>query len=257
MAITDKNGINIPKGNGRINCIVESPKDENIIFVGSASGGIWKTTDGGSSWKVIPTTDIISLGILDIAISKTDPDIMYATTGDASGWHLFKSFSVGVIKSTDGGDTWSIVGETYELADSVYCARIQIHPENESIVFVATTKGVIKTTDGGASWKYVLSGYNCRDLKLNAANRNIIYTTTFGYDGPNFILMCDDGGETWYITKTLEDAVRIELAVTPANPDLIYAIAGHKDINKGMEGLYIFTFKCLDVGYHYAPYKRI
>lgn len=226
-------------GNGRINCISIMPNNDSTILVGAASGGIWKSIDAGNTWKVIPYTDILSLGIMDIAISNTDTNIMFATTGDASGWNLFKSFSIGILKSTDAGESWSISGVLFDLSDSIYCARIIINPEDNNIVYVATSKSVLKSIDGGQTWKNILTGYDCRDIKFNAANSNIIYVTTFGYNNSNYILVSLDAGETWTYKHCFDDVCRIELATTPADPNLIYVVSAHKDINIGMEGLYL------------------
>lgn len=226
-------------GNGRINRIICMPNNDSTILVGAASGGIWKSTDAGETWRVIPFTNILSCGILDIAIAPSDTNIMFATTGDASGWNLFKTFSVGILKSTDAGETWKLSNATFNLSDSVYCGRIVIHPENPNIVYAATSQSILKTEDGGNTWTETLGGYAFRDLKFNPNNPNIIYATTFSYDEPSYIFVTEDGGEKWFVSKSLPDACRIELAVTPDNPELVYAVSAHKNINYGMEGLYV------------------
>ena len=226
-------------GNGRVNCITFMPDNDSIIFVGAASGGIWKSVDAGNTWRAIPFTGILSLGIMDIAVSKSEPNVMYASTGDASGWNLFKTFSIGILKSTDYGETWSISSSSFDLADSVYAGRLVVDPNNSNIVYAATSKSVLKTIDGGLSWTSVLEGYDCRDIKINENNSNIIYVATFGYNHTNYIFVSKDAGSTWEAKQQYDDICRIELATTPSDPNLIYAITSHRNINLGMEGLYI------------------
>lgn len=198
---------------GRIVCLAVHPTNSNIIFAGSVYGGIYKTTDGGATWRpVFDSTAYLSIGC--ITIDKTNPNIMYAGTGDPST--SFTAFTGnGVYKSTNGGETWSYLG----LAQTGVVAKIEIHPTNSQVLFAATmgflmrrdtNKGLYKSTDGGVTWNSVLYIDNetgTMDVKIHPANPQIMYATTMRrirthkesiVFGPTTGLYKSiDGGNTW------------------------------------------------------------
>jgi photosystem II stability/assembly factor-like uncharacterized protein len=139
---------------------VVQPKGKNyVIYVATASGGVWKTENEGTTW--VPIFDrAASTSIGDIALAPTNPEIVWVGTGEAN---IFRSSQagIGIYKSTDGGKTWQHMG----LTDTYTIARIVVHPQNPDIVYVAASghewtdnpeRGVYKTTDGGKSWEKVL-----------------------------------------------------------------------------------------------------
>ena len=228
-------------GLGRVDCIAVDPENDSIIFVGAGSGGIWRSKNRGETWEVIPFTDILSTGIMYIEFAPSNPNIMYATSGDHHFGVIFKSYSLGVLKSVDRGETWSIISETLDFADSITYSKLLIHPENPDIVYVGTTKSILKTTDGGETWSPIIEGHYFRHLKFKPDNPNVIYAATMmdWNTGGAKIFMTVDAGETWEVIKEMPEVRRIELATTPANPELLYALTGYYHTLGGMEGLYI------------------
>jgi len=131
------------------------PTDPNIIYIGSANGGVWKSTDGGVGW--ISTTDNqASLAIGAIAIDPVNPEIIYAGTGEAT-YSIVSYYGRGILKSTDGGSTWSNI--TTGLPSTTYFARIKIRPNNTTQILAALgTNGLYRSTNSGISWSQILSG---------------------------------------------------------------------------------------------------
>ena len=231
-------------GNGKVNCVYASPVNCSLLFLGSASGGLWRSTNAGDSWEVIEWTDFISNGIMDIAISPSNPNIMYATSGDPYGVGLFKSYSLGVLKSVDGGQVWNLLMPTLDFADSLAFFEILVHPENPDIVITTTNRNILKSTDGGITWREVLSDGYFRDMKFMPSNPDVIYATTMtGYEiGGAKIFMSKDCGESWEEVAEFPFGRRIEVDVTPQNPYSLYALVGSYTTRNGAEGLYKFNF---------------
>jgi photosystem II stability/assembly factor-like uncharacterized protein len=164
-------------GTGRISCIGIDPDNSNIIYAGSATGGIWKTTDKGSTWVDLPLSSIMSIGISDIVVAKSNNNIIYAGTGDADAAGFLGanfSFSIGVLKSTDAGGTWVPTNLAFQVSEKALINKILVDPQNADIVYAATNKGIFRTTDGGDNWNRVNTNY-CRDMKFQPNNAGIIY----------------------------------------------------------------------------------
>lgn len=226
-------------GIGRLNTIVFHPNDVNTWFVGSPGGGLWKTSDGGSSWA--PLTDFLTnLGISDIAISSTNPDVMYIATGDRDARD---TYSFGVMKSTDGGLTWNNTGLTSTVQNTWTTNRILLNPTNENVVLVATGDGIYRSTDAGASFSHVQTTGHFICMEFNPANPDIVYAGQYDYWNEEAKLFKSiDNGQTWsLITNGLptSNCRRIHIAVTPANSNYVYLIASNND--NGMEGFYRST----------------
>ncbi|MCB0478712.1 MAG: T9SS type A sorting domain-containing protein [Crocinitomicaceae bacterium] len=201
-------------GHGRINFVRSHPTNSNIIFVGAPAGGIWKTTDGGINWK--PVSDQISLiGIGSIAIAPSNTNIMYATTGDPDAGD---TYSVGLLKSLDAGETWTDIGNVpYELKD------VTINPTNPDEVFIATGTGIFKSTDGGLNWVNKQGG-DMRNIKYKVGST----TDLFAVSNKKFFYSTDSG-ENWLVGDGLNDSTSTRLCfdITEANPDIVYvSIAG-------------------------------
>lgn len=235
----DPPGSGINAGVGRINVIKANPNDTNELWAGSASGGVWKSTNAGENWIPLAQTEFLSLGISDIEISNTNPSIVYVATGDNDGaiTTSFKFYSIGIIKTTDGGKTWNIAGDEFYLAKSILVTKLWVHPNDENIVIAATNKGIMKTIDGGNTWRYTTSEMHCADIKQKPDDPNVLFACsmtniTSGSDGfqlKTFILKTTDGGENWEIIKEINDSRRTCLAVTPSYPELVYALSANKD----------------------------
>ena len=205
-------------GAGRVNCVLFHPSDTSIIWVGAPAGGLWKTTDGGLTWST--NTDLLaSLGVTDIVINPSNTNEMYIATGDGDA---ADTYSAGVLKSTDGGLTWNVTGLNWTQSQSRRISRLIIDPTNPSILYAATSLGVYKTSNAGSSWTLTQSG-NFKDLEMKPGDVNTLYACS----GAN-IYKTWNGASNWDLLDSLglpaSGITRIALAVTPANPDYIYAL---------------------------------
>lgn len=144
-----------PYRGGRALAVAGVPGDPNVYYFGAVAGGVWKTTDVGSSWQPVFDFEAVS-SIGSIAVAESDPNVIYAGTGEACIRGNI-SFGDGVYKSTDGGKTWKNIG----LRDTRHIGRVIVHPRNPDTVFVAALghaygpnaeRGIFRTTDGGKSW---------------------------------------------------------------------------------------------------------
>lgn len=203
-------------GLGRVNCIAFDPGNSNIIWVGSPSGGLWKSTDGGQNWTTT-TDNLPSLGISDIAIDPTNNQTMYIATGDADAQ---QSQSLGVMKSTDGGATWSLTTLNYQLNETRQTARILIDPDYPDYLNVSTTNGIYHTEDGGSTWTQATgtNGISFSSLIYKTDDTDVIYAG--GLNGK--IYKSSDYGQSYSEIYSGPDG-RVELAVTPANANFVFA----------------------------------
>ncbi len=228
-------------GIGRVNIVEFSRQDANLMFCGTAAGGVWKSTNGGANWTYVDITIIPVIGISDIAISPLDDKIIYVATGDVDGsqpndFTGFPAFSYGVIKSTDGGLTWALTGLQFDPTQNTLVSRLRIDPRNSNIVLAATYSGIMRTTDGGVTWKKNAVGL-FRDLIGNPTNLDVVYAATYAEQGGAKIYRSIDGGQVWEERFALPGANRIRLAVTKANPNVVGAVASVPFYN-GLEGVY-------------------
>jgi len=202
-------------GEGRLNCLAINPLNPNTIYVGSPSGGLWKTNNGGNTWT--PTSDYLStLGVTDIAIDPTDTNIIYIATGDGD---VIYTYSTGVMKSLDGGATWATTGLNWQTSQGLYMNRIVINPGNHNMLLVGNYNGVSKSRDGGATWTNPLTGHRIYDIQFKPGNPAVVYASGF-----KTIYRSVDSGSTFTTIYSTLAANRIELAVTPANANYLYAL---------------------------------
>lgn len=205
-------------GLGRVNVIAFHPTNANIIYIGVPAGGVWKTTDGGSSWS--PMSDqLASIGISGIAVDHNNPNTVYILTGDGDG---ADTYSIGVMKSTDGGVSWNPTGLSWGVTNFVRGYKLLMHPTNSSIMFAITNAGIYKTTDGWVSYTNVQSG-SFRDMEFKPGDPATAYAVT-----TNTFYKSTDTGSSWGTTGTglPSSENRVALAVTPANANYVYYLAG-------------------------------
>ena len=234
-----------PFRGGRAVAVVGDQSNRNTFYFGAVNGGVWKTTNGGSSWKNITDgkSNISSVGAITIAPS--DPNVIYAGGGEADlreDW----TYGDGMYRSTDAGQTWTHLG----LDDARHIARIVVDPRDPDRVFVAAmghasgpnpTRGVYRSNDGGKTWQRILfvgDSTGAIDLSMDPSNPRIIYAamwrmqrTPWGFIGGaarSGLWKTTDGGDTWK-ELTFNPGMpknpigRIGIAVSPANPQRIYA----------------------------------
>lgn len=214
-------------GSGRINCIEFDPQIKGVIWAGAASGGLWKSTNNGQFWEPVQFTQFMSVGISDIAISKRNPNLMYAATGDADGGRFLGCYSLGMIKSTDRGQTWNFVNFDFSYDDNQFISRVLIHPNNDSVVFVGSSKGIFKSIDAGNSWYALTDADYFRDIEFAPDNPNIMYASTYEIFGNSSIYQSDDAGEHWFPVRTKPDITRSQLCASIFTPGLVYAVCSN------------------------------
>jgi photosystem II stability/assembly factor-like uncharacterized protein/PKD repeat protein len=218
-------------GIGRINVVNVDPTNSNKIYIGAPSGGLWKSTDGGLTW--ITTTDNEPvLGVSGIAVNPFNSNTIYISTGDDDAWD---TYSIGILKSTDGGATWNTTGFSYNVDSGKKIFSFAIDPVDSNTLFLGTNSGIYKTIDGAATWNLVSTVEFVDDIKFKPGDHNTIYACAL-----DFLVSTDNGNSFTAITAGLpsDTAInRLKIAVTPANPSAVYVIAGNP-IGNSFYGLY-------------------
>ncbi len=236
---------------GRIDDFAVVESDPRIVYVGTASGGIWKTVNGGTTWEPIFDNEAVST-IGDMAIAPSDPSIIYVGTGESNN-RQSSSWGNGVYKSLDGGRTWQHLG----LEATHHIGRVVVHPNDPNVVYVAAAgrlwgpskeRGVYKSTDGGKTWNLVLfinedTGVN--DIAIDPESPDTLYAgayqrrrTVFGFNGSGphgALYKTTDGGANWRkLTRGLPyekggEVGRIGVTIYRRNPAIVYALVEHRD----------------------------
>lgn len=224
-------------GIGRVNRIVFDPQNSNIVWIGTPAGGLWKSVDGGQNWTT-NTDKLTNLGISDIAIHPTNSNIMYIATGDRDAGD---TYSYGVLKSTDGGNTWAPTGLSHNVTQQTRITDLYIHPDSPNTLLASTFLGIFRTTDGGQSWSSVKIGRH-NEIVQKPGNPNVLYVSSLN-SGSCRIFRSTDNGLNWTQVSSsvlpLGNARRIELAVTPDDSNYVYALYGNN--NNGFQGIYRST----------------
>jgi photosystem II stability/assembly factor-like uncharacterized protein len=225
-------------GLGRVNCLAFHPTEAATFWAGTPGGGLWKTTDGGMSWSTI-NSGMPVLGVSDIAVHPSDPDILYIATGDAETALVVPSStkSIGVWKSIDGGSTWSVTGLSMDVVAQKLIGRLLISPADPQVLLAAASDGIWRTTDGGANWVNAASGWFI-DMEFKPEDPQVVYASTLSATGNAQIHRSSDGGITWSQATAFTGASRIALAVTPAAPTAVMAVCADMQGLGGLEGLY-------------------
>lgn len=238
-------------GLGRINCIAFHPTDKNVFWIGTPGGGIWRTVNGGKNW--MPMMDkFASLEISHIAVDPKNPDVLYAATGDYDGKGAYSAKACGVIKSTDGGISWEINSDMLQTLHGATIKRVLVNSENTSLLLAGGIKGIMRSTDAGLTWTADCDSL-ISDLEADPSNPNVVYAATctyYNYLGSAGIMKSTDFGLTWSILPTgippKGKVSRIELAVSPVDPNYIYALTVSADLSNyshynGMDAVYLST----------------
>ncbi len=228
----------------RINTVAIHPTNGAVIYAGFSHGGVFKTTDGGATWKpIFDNQAFLSIGVIEI--DPNDPNTIFVGTGDVN---IPGGFFIGngIYKSTDAGETWTNVG----LTDHGIISKIEVHPTNSQIVYAGAmgipsirdeNRGLFKSTDGGATWQKVLFVANQAgiiDLLLHPTDPNIVYTSSWDRFRSDFVSIVEgenagiwkttDGGQSWenllqsYLGRG--EMGRIGLDMSGTNPNVISAI---------------------------------
>lgn len=186
------------EGIGRVNRLAFHPSNVNIIWAATAGGGLWKTTNGGSSWAGL-TDGIPNLNLSGVAVNKTNTNILYILTGDGDAsfgaparFGVGKN-SIGVLKTVDGGTTWSTTGLKWKETDGVKPYNLVMHPSDFNILFAATSKGLWRSANGGATWTNYMPDTTIYDVEFMPSNGLVVYAAAAG--GRFYRSM--DAGVTW------------------------------------------------------------
>ena len=235
-----------PHRGGRVVAVAGDPQEPMVFYFGACGGGVWKTDDGGTYWRNVSDGFFNTAAVGAIAVADSDPNVIYAGTGEACIRGNVSSGD-GVYRSTDAGKTWTHVG----LADTRHIGRIRVHPQDPDLVYVAALghafgpneeRGVFRSKDGGGTWERVLfrsDRAGAVDLSMDPNNPRVIYATfwqalrepwIFTSGGPDSGLFKSvDGGDSWTeitdnpgLPKGLKG--RIGVAVSPAKSDRVWAI---------------------------------
>lgn len=217
-------------GAGRINAVRFDPVNSDVIYACAPAGGLWKTTDGGGTWT--NNNDFLNvIGCSDLCINPINPQVMYLATGDNDAGD---TYSIGVLKSTDGGLTWNPTSLAWTPAQSRRIYRMLMDPTNAQTLYVGTNNGIYKTLDGGITWSQI-SGISVTDMEFNPADPHTLYAC-----GQRFYRSNNSGG-TWTAitagTPSAQQVSRLAIAVTPADDQVVYLVAGSSS-NQGFMGMY-------------------
>lgn len=234
---------------GRVTAIDVVLKNPDIMYVGTASGGLWKSTSGGIKWDPIFDKEVTA-SIGAVAIQQSNPSVIWVGTGEGNPRNSLNG-GYGVYKSLDGGKTWKSMG----LEKTRHIHRVIIHPNNPNIVYVAAIgspwgehpeRGIFRTTDGGKTWKRILFNNNktgAADLVIDPSNPNKLIAAMWEHKrDPWFfnsggkgsgLYITHDGGDNWKKVTDKEgfpkgDLGRIGVSISRSNPDVVYALVEAK-----------------------------
>ncbi|MGB3465323.1 MAG: hypothetical protein WBA74_08635, partial [Cyclobacteriaceae bacterium] len=249
---------------GRVTSIDVVADNPEVMYVGTASGGVWKSTSGGIKWDpIFDEEKTASIGA--VAIQQSNPSVVWVGTGEGNPRNSLNG-GFGVYKSLDGGKNWKYMG----LGETRHIHRILIDPTNPDVVYIGAIgspwgehpqRGVFKTTDGGKTWNkilYVNDKTGVSDMVIDPSNPNKLIVAmwehkrepwTFNSGGPGSgLYVTYDGGENWE-KKTDEDGLpkgelgRIGLAIAPSSPNIVYALVESKKnaLYKSTDGGFTWT----------------
>ncbi len=234
---------------GRISCLALHPSDTNTLYLGTAGGGLWKTTTGGTSWTAL-SNDLPSQSIGSLYVDPTNPQIVWVGTGEQNSSCL-GYFGTGLYKSTDGGSSFVAKnGSGGSALNLSFVSAICAHPSQNQVILAAgqgycnngtqQTGGIYRTNDGGTTWTKVLTGYGA-DLISDPNNSSVFYASMGRWaDAANGIYKSTDAGQTWTQLKSGIDygtaVTRIRLAMAPSNSNTLYAYTSESKIFKTTNG---------------------
>jgi photosystem II stability/assembly factor-like uncharacterized protein len=207
---------------GRIRSIIVHPSNSNIIYLGSVSGGVWKTTNGGTNW--FPLKDNMeNLAVCSMVMDPANSNVIYAGTGEGY-FNLDAVRGAGIFKTTDGGTTWTQLSSTAN--QNFYYVNKLVFDNTTNILWAATRKGLYKSTNGGGTFTGVLtnsSGYDvhCTDVEIAGTNPTTILAA-FGLFGNGEVYRSSDAGNTWASVLGNTNYGRIEIAMSSSNPMIGY-----------------------------------
>ncbi|MEM9328210.1 MAG: glycosyl hydrolase [Bacteroidota bacterium] len=246
-----------PFRGGRSVCASGVIGDPLTYYFGTTGGGVWKTEDAGQRWTNISDGYFETSSVGAVAVSESDPNVVYVGMGEHAPRGVMTSYGDGVYKSTDAGKTWKKMG----LEKTQHIARIIIHPKNPDLLWVAAQgalhgatkeRGIYKSTDGGVTWKnvlYVNDMTGCSELSIDHHNPQVLYAAMWHHQRKPWQVISGgsgsglyksvDGGESWkpLTTGLPKEMGKMAIAVSRANPQKVYALI-ESNTEKELGGLF-------------------
>jgi uncharacterized protein (TIGR03437 family) len=234
LAATSQGWTSVGPGNigGRTRALAINPQNPDIMYAGSVTGGVWKTTDGGQSWTPLFDSQAV-LNIGTLVMDPTDPNTLYAGTGE---WYT--SFQGdGIYKTTDGGATWTPLISTVN-SHFYYVNKIVISPNDHLRLYAATYGGIWMSPDGGNTWTRLITNsatnfyYGCQDIAIRPdMNPDVLFASCSGTLTGDYQIVRNDNAPSgaWAQVMTQHGMGRTSLAIAPSQPSTIYALAADYD----------------------------
>ncbi len=244
---------------GRVRGIAVHPSDPLIVYAGAASGGLWKTTDGGLTWIDL-AENFVSLSFGAIEIDPSNPQIVYAGSGEAvAGGYPLAYTGDGIYKTTDGGASWTNINDGF--GEYTIINAVDVSPHNSSRLFAAFARGysmignpdnqgIWKSTDAGLNWYRTLDVEEAFDVMVHPVNPDVVYASSGGYYTTAGFYISTDGGENWNkITEGLPSSAsigRMQIGIAQSDPDILYL---YIRTNLSPSSLRSKVYKSTDGGY--------
>ncbi len=263
---TDNSRLGLPYSpvSGRVTALAVDPTNADVVYLGAAEGGVWKTTDGGTTWTPL-TDNQPSLAVGSIAIDPSNHNTIYVGTGEEN-FNGDAYFGAGILKSTDGGSTWTQISGPFvgpfgsdASLGGAYIGSIAVSPTNSQVILVAanfsgnSASGLYLSINGGQNWTLVESGVAATQVLFQPGSGSVAYTAIFGAG----VYKSTDGGLTWTAdngtgTNVLPSGAsstgRFALAIDPKNTSTLYAGVGGPFGTSGSLGTFVGLFKTTDGG---------
>jgi photosystem II stability/assembly factor-like uncharacterized protein len=249
-----------PHRGGRVTTVTGVPGRPFTFLQGATGGGVWKTTDAGTSWQNISDGFFNTTGIGDIVVAPSDPNVIYVGTGESPVRGVKTSHGDGIYKSTDGGATWAHIG----LEATRHIGAMWVHPDDPDVVYVGAQgnpwgpneeRGMYRSVDGGESWEkilYIDEDSGIVDLAVSAENPRVMIATSWDFrrrpwvvksGGPGSkVWKTTDGGDSWRVVDRGLPALmgKIGVSISPADPDVVYlaveAVPGEGGVYRSDDG---------------------
>lgn len=219
-------------GQGRVNFVYVDPTNANTLYIGAPAGGIWKSVNNGSSWTPL-SDELPQIGVSGIAVDHTNPNVIYIATGDKDA---SDTYSIGVLKSTDGGVTWNTTGLTFTNTTTL-AGDIIMNPNDPNMLWVATSNGLYRTLNAGTTWTMEQTGdFSQGSIRVKPGDSNTVYAVT-----TNKFYRSTNAGDTFtaIITGLPISSGRMLLDVTPANANYVYILS--TTTGNALQGIYRST----------------
>ena len=246
----------VPEGVGRVNRLAFHPTNANIVYAGTSAGGLWRLTWASNTytWTCL-TNHIPELSISGIVISHADANDIYILTGDGDTWRSgslvttwgYQGSSIGVLKSTDAGSTWSQTGGFPGASGTVLGFTLVQDPNNANTLLAATNQGIFRTTNAGSTWTmpsffdfndaFVSNSNMAFDIEYKPGSSTTVYAaynrSTNSNNASVSIFKSIDGGFSFKEKRVFNGVNRMGIAVTPANSNFVYLVCGPGNLLSG------------------------